>query len=244
MNFNAATFLDVSNLSNGAVARLGHADDIDHQPRVDVADLTRQTRTRQVQDLRAASKLFALRGQTRNADTCLDLANKLERFGSFVSDKQAAYASQLIGWAAPTAAQGLQKAPGSTNAAPVVPAPAPAPVVRLEKLYALMQRLSKLTIGPLVLKRERDGDRVWVRHESADRAVGQIEGGVLTQWARPGIGMADVQAALLDIERDPEAAAVLHGTLTSRCAICSRELTDPASIARGIGPICAETAGW
>lgn len=43
---------------------------------------------------------------------------------------------------------------------------------------------------------------------------------------------------------DPLAAAVAHGKETGQCSCCGRELTDPESIARGIGPICAEKYGW
>jgi len=46
------------------------------------------------------------------------------------------------------------------------------------------------------------------------------------------------------IARDPLAAAVEHGRLTGCCAICGRQLVDPVSVERGIGPICAEKFGW
>jgi hypothetical protein len=38
---------------------------------------------------------------------------------------------------------------------------------------------------------------------------------------------------------DPAAAAKAHGKETGSCSCCGRELTDPASIEAGIGPICA-----
>jgi len=46
------------------------------------------------------------------------------------------------------------------------------------------------------------------------------------------------------VGRDPMAEAVAHGKRTGACSICARELTDPVSIERGIGPICAERFGW
>lgn len=49
----------------------------------------------------------------------------------------------------------------------------------------------------------------------------------------------DVRALLAD----PHAAAVTYGRTTGRCAICGRRLTDPVSIAAGIGPICAARFG-
>lgn len=45
-------------------------------------------------------------------------------------------------------------------------------------------------------------------------------------------------AALLAVAADPRAAAVRYGRLTGHCACCGRELTDPESVARGVGPIC------
>lgn len=43
---------------------------------------------------------------------------------------------------------------------------------------------------------------------------------------------------------DPLAEAIAHGKATGTCSCCGRELTDPESIARGIGPVCAEKYGW
>lgn len=45
--------------------------------------------------------------------------------------------------------------------------------------------------------------------------------------------------ALRKIAESPEQAAVRYGAQTGSCSICGRELTDPESVARGIGPICA-----
>ena len=46
------------------------------------------------------------------------------------------------------------------------------------------------------------------------------------------------------VGQDPLAEAVAHGKATGECSCCGRELTDPASIAAGIGPICAKKFGW
>jgi hypothetical protein len=47
-----------------------------------------------------------------------------------------------------------------------------------------------------------------------------------------------------EVLRDPKAAAIAYGRETGRCSICNRELTDPQSVAAGIGPICANNYGW
>ena len=55
---------------------------------------------------------------------------------------------------------------------------------------------------------------------------------------------ADAQAKVVAIASDPKNAAITEGRETGTCAVCSRELTDPESVKRGIGPICAERFGW
>lgn len=50
--------------------------------------------------------------------------------------------------------------------------------------------------------------------------------------------------AVLDCAQDPEKAAVAYGQAWKSCGICSRTLRNAESIARGIGPICAERFGW
>jgi hypothetical protein len=173
------------------------------------------------------------------ADTCFDMADKLDRFGSFVSDKQAGYAAKLIEWSQPKPYSAVIEAtvrPPQPVAAPV----APAPRLILPKLIDLMQRLAKLRIGDLTISRKNGEAYCWIKHSACDRVVGKIEGnGTFALFSRPGVNQADLLAALLDIEKDPEAAAVLHGKLSGNCSVCGRDLTDPESVARGIGPICA-----
>jgi len=46
------------------------------------------------------------------------------------------------------------------------------------------------------------------------------------------------------VAADPAAAATAHGHQYGQCSCCGRELTNPESVARGIGPICADRWGW
>jgi hypothetical protein len=46
------------------------------------------------------------------------------------------------------------------------------------------------------------------------------------------------------VAADPAAAATAHGHEFGQCSCCGRELTNAESVARGIGPICAERWGW
>lgn len=61
--------------------------------------------------------------------------------------------------------------------------------------------------------------------------------------ASPLCTTADV-ARLQEIAVDPRAAAIAHGFNTGSCACCGRLLTDPESVRRGIGPICASHYSW
>jgi hypothetical protein len=43
---------------------------------------------------------------------------------------------------------------------------------------------------------------------------------------------------------DPEQAAIAYGKQFGSCSCCGRTLSDPVSVERGIGPICADKWGW
>lgn len=49
----------------------------------------------------------------------------------------------------------------------------------------------------------------------------------------------DAKLSVARVSTNALAEAVEYGKRTGRCSCCGRELTDPASIAAGIGPICA-----
>ena len=52
------------------------------------------------------------------------------------------------------------------------------------------------------------------------------------------------RAKLLDVAADPLTKAIEYGRQFGSCSCCGRTLTDPVSIANGIGPICQEKFGW
>jgi len=53
----------------------------------------------------------------------------------------------------------------------------------------------------------------------------------------------DVKAVLLEAAGDPLTAAIRYGKETGACSCCGRDLTNPDSIAAGIGPVCREKYG-
>lgn len=114
------------------------------------------------------------------------------------------------------------------------------PEQRMDKFFAVMLKHNKFYAGDITMSRGRDGETVWIRHVAAEKALGRIERGVLTIWNRPGVDVDAVRKTLAEFEDAPLEAAQRYGKLTGRCCSCGRELTDPASIEDGIGPICAK----
>jgi hypothetical protein len=54
----------------------------------------------------------------------------------------------------------------------------------------------------------------------------------------------EVRDALAQLMSDPAEAVRAYGQRSGSCAICNRQLTERASVERGIGPICAERFGF
>ena len=73
------------------------------------------------------------------------------------------------------------------------------------------------------------------------KKLGHIKGGkFFKKFDCSEIEAAAVQACA----SDPQAAVVAYAKAWKACGICSRTLLNDESIARGIGPICAEKYGW
>lgn len=71
--------------------------------------------------------------------------------------------------------------------------------------------------------------------------LGKIVGGKFLAVRSCG---AERQAAVVAAAADPQAATIRYGRLTGCCGCCGRKLENAESVARGIGPICAEKYGW
>jgi hypothetical protein len=167
----------------------------------------------------------------KNIDACASLAAALRRYRS-LTEKQTSYARALIGWS-----QDQQPA--------VAPAGRPAPVAR-PKTWAALQPFAKLHAGRLSFAKKNGEPLWWVLFD--DALVGKAEDETVISFGQKvraaGLDAADILAALDEFERDPAAALKAHGIATGSCGCCGRELTDPQSIERGIGPICWERGGF
>jgi Family of unknown function (DUF6011) len=214
-----------------------------------------------VAELMAAGREFARRCSQRadsfaakSSDAAFDIAAKVARFGSYASAAQQGYAEKLVVWAkVREQAERLEQTREIARQTFHVEQPAPAPekpatpTLPVPQLSALIapDRFARLTVGDLKLTLRNDpADLIWVKDGAQlvaviDRTTGTakaVKHGVYRREA--------VFTALAAIEVDPMRALEDHGQRTGRCGCCGRLLTDPVSVARGIGPICLETGGW
>lgn len=75
------------------------------------------------------------------------------------------------------------------------------------------------------------------------KAGGEYMGKIMDGRFQPAYGApADLSERINAIAADPTEAARQYGRDTGTCSCCGRQLTDPESVAAGIGPICA--AKW
>jgi len=123
-----------------------------------------------------------------------------------------------------------------------------APTVETKKLFAAFDKakasglkypklhLQDLTISPAGASSKNAGS-LYVK--SGETYLGKITNEKF--FASRDCNDAAAQTVASAIA-DPLAAAVATGKLTGRCCCCGRELTDPVSVERGIGPICE--ANW
>lgn len=128
---------------------------------------------------------------------------------------------------------------------------AEAPVINVQPIFDALTRARqstgkrpKLYIQDYRFKFAPDHGRnaggIYVTNKASDW-LGTIKAGKFIKTDKAT--QADIDA-LIAIAVDPRAAAIAHGFKTKNCACCGRLLTDPVSVANGIGPICATGFGW
>lgn len=125
-----------------------------------------------------------------------------------------------------------------------------APTVNLHAIEAAFAKAStktgnpKLRLGKFYISFAPDtgkwGGSLYVKETGTRAYLGRITLGKFV-CAREG---QPHEAAILAAIADPSGAAIAHGKLTKQCAVCGITLSNPESVARGIGPICAENMGW
>lgn len=109
--------------------------------------------------------------------------------------------------------------------------------------------LKRLTMrfSGVIVKPSRDLQSLWVLS-----ATEKVEGdyglqpkylGKVTPRRLDSRLTDDVKAVIMEAANDPLTAAIRYGRETGACSCCGRDLTNPDSIAAGIGPICREKFG-
>lgn len=171
----------------------------------------------------------------------VSMREALERWGS-LTDKQIAACHRCI---------------GKLNAAKVAAAERveTAKTIDMSKIEAAFARAGaslkfpKLRVAGFSIypagAASKNAGSLYVRGLAADKSedvyLGKIAGG---KFIRSRDCSAEQEAKILEVAADPQAAAVAYGKLTGSCACCGRHLENAESVARGIGPICAEKFGW
>jgi Family of unknown function (DUF6011) len=84
----------------------------------------------------------------------------------------------------------------------------------------------------------KNAGAVYVKESSEDgRYLGKIaDGKFFKSYECNDASVKAVEAACAD----PENAAIAYGKTFGVCSCCNRDLSDPVSVARGIGPVCAD----
>jgi hypothetical protein len=131
----------------------------------------------------------------------------------------------------------------------------PATAPQFDALFAAFQAArdkgaKRLTLrfAGVNVKPNRAGDALWVtsQTETEEGRYGLQPKylGKVTPTAIDSRLGDDIKAVLMEAAQDPLNAAIRYGKESGECSCCGRELTDPRSIERGIGPICATKFGW
>lgn len=143
----------------------------------------------------------------------------------YMSEKQAWWVEKMIG-------EATDNTPVVEPTYPKILAVFAAPLRNGAKRASL--RAGGITIS---LARNHPGT-LYIKHE------GDYAGKITPAGKYKRVGDFDASGLLAEVERDPKEAAVAYGRATGRCSVCGRELTDPESIAKSLGPICEQLMGW
>ena len=169
-----------------------------------------------------------------------DMLEALYKYGSFTERQEAAVrnaaaksAARKALWAAEKAERDANKADVNIDRIAQAFASAKAARLKFPKL-----RLADFTFS-LAGDNSRNAGSIYVKQD--ELYLGKIADGKFT---RSRDCDADTEARIVAVCADPAAAAEAYGKRTGQCACCGRELTNEESIARSIGPICAEKWGW
>lgn len=166
-----------------------------------------------------------------NFEFARNMGNAVRRFGSLTENQMNAV-NRCIQRATERAAAATER----VNAAPVV---------EVAKLNEAFQRASNAGLRKLKLRLDtfqftpaaahgRNPGAIYVKENGA--YLGKVVDG---KFFKVRECSDETRDRVVAAAADPEAAAVAYGKKFGTCSCCGRELSDPESVAKGIGPICA-----
>lgn len=184
-----------------------------------------------------AELIAALRGMTGWNTFAASLIESLETYGTLRENQVAAARTMLAKVAAKREEKKAEKQTTLGGALDVS---------RIEQLFSTARDngLSKLKFRTEHIEisvpksTSRNAGGLYVIHDGV--YAGKIMGGKFIAGfdAKP-----DTLALVCDVASDPIGKAKQYGVKTGVCSCCGRELSDPVSVAAGIGPICADNWG-
>lgn len=166
---------------------------------------------------------------TSKAEVCKSIALKVTKYKSFASEAQRSFALSLIKEASTERPEYKPQTYDYPN------------IARIIKGFA------KLYYRNMVISKKNGVDLWFIMINNV--CAGKMEGSTVVLWdgrlRNAGTNRDEVTKFLADFNADPMEAMKADGRRTGRCCCCGRELTDPDSIAAGIGPICeAKASGF
>jgi hypothetical protein len=124
----------------------------------------------------------------------------------------------------------------------------PDTVQRIKAAAAQLPQVKSLRFA--LLNHDRGGDEIWNFYQVDRPQTGRWQGYTFLKIQASddlhNIRNLDRVANVLEelVKRGVENAVSDYGHQIGSCGICHRTLTDPVSIDRGIGPVCAGKVGW
>jgi hypothetical protein len=123
------------------------------------------------------------------------------------------------------------------------------PWAQVRALQAKLPDLPHMRYAIQVLDFERSPEPVWkfyaVDRPQKGKWAGRTFVSVMASDDKYPVRKPESLVSILTaIAHDPAQAASNYGHQIGKCGICHRTLSDPESIERGIGPVCADKAGW
>ena len=130
------------------------------------------------------------------------------------------------------------------------PAPVPAAEVDVAPIHVAFDNAKdsglmypKLRLGAFVFSPApvtgKNAGAIYVKSDGV--YLGKVVGGKLFTSRDAS---QDNVTQMTEVLADPRSAAIAYGKTFGKCSVCNKDLSDPESVAQGIGPICAKRFGW